>query len=124
MLMRSTDAMKDEQNRPDVSQADNAHMDKENQEHVGVEFRSPAQLKFALTNYAVRGGYQIYFEKSDRNRVINENVEEREELLVQGGRKCKSPKVRTRKASERINCIKLSKIVLDADGGGSSKDPA
>ncbi|KAL4567396.1 hypothetical protein LXL04_022980 [Taraxacum kok-saghyz] len=79
-----------EKNGHDVNQADHAHMDEENQEQVGVEFRDhdptadwremkpelgecyepPAQLRIALTNFAVRGGYQIYFEKSDRNRVI------------------------------------------------------
>ncbi|KAL4574381.1 hypothetical protein LXL04_021210 [Taraxacum kok-saghyz] len=36
MLMRSIDAMRDEQNRPDVIQADHAHMDEENQEHIIV----------------------------------------------------------------------------------------
>ncbi|KAL4592317.1 hypothetical protein LXL04_005308 [Taraxacum kok-saghyz] len=103
MLLRSIDAMGNEQNGPDVNQADHAHMDEENEEQVGVEFRvhdptanwremkpqlgecydSPAQIRFALTNYAVRGGYQIYFEKSDRNRVIakcgSKNREKEEE---------------------------------------------
>ena len=35
MLMRSINAMGDEQNGPDVNQADHAHMDEENQEQVG-----------------------------------------------------------------------------------------
>ena len=33
MLFRSIDAMGDEQNGPDVNQADHAHMDEENEEH-------------------------------------------------------------------------------------------
>ncbi|KAL4589599.1 hypothetical protein LXL04_002507 [Taraxacum kok-saghyz] len=32
MLLRSIDAMGDEQNRPDVNQADHAHMDEENEQ--------------------------------------------------------------------------------------------
>ncbi|XP_023733993.1 uncharacterized protein LOC111881835 [Lactuca sativa] len=37
---------------------------------LGDCYESPAQLRFALTNYAVHGGYQLYFEKRDRVRVI------------------------------------------------------
>ncbi|CAI9273729.1 unnamed protein product [Lactuca saligna] len=66
------------------------HLEDENGLEVGVEFRvhdptvkwnqmkptvgelyeSPAQLRFALTNYAVANGYQLWFMKSDKSRVI------------------------------------------------------
>ncbi|CAI9297233.1 unnamed protein product [Lactuca saligna] len=37
---------------------------------LGDVFESPAQLKFCVTNYAVNGGYQIYFQKSDNRRIV------------------------------------------------------
>ncbi|XP_052623081.1 uncharacterized protein LOC128128204 [Lactuca sativa] len=37
---------------------------------LGDVFESPAQLKFYVTNYAVNGGYQIYFQKSDNRRIV------------------------------------------------------
>nr|KAJ0227058.1 hypothetical protein LSAT_V11C100029720 [Lactuca sativa] len=89
VLRRSIDGMVDDGDIPGVQQKEHAHLDEDN-EDVGVEYRvhdpnvdwkeirprlgdcyeSPAQLRFALTNYAVHGGYQLYFEKSDRVRVI------------------------------------------------------
>ncbi|XP_023734539.1 uncharacterized protein LOC111882401 [Lactuca sativa] len=81
--------MVDDGDIPGVQQKEHAHLDEDN-EDVGVEYRvhdpnvywkemrprlgdcyeSLAQLRFVLTNYAVHGGYQLYFEKSDRVRVI------------------------------------------------------
>ena len=37
---------------------------------VGDVFESPTQLKYCVTNYAVSGGYEIYFEKSDSKRIV------------------------------------------------------
>ncbi|XP_052624469.1 uncharacterized protein LOC128132213 [Lactuca sativa] len=37
---------------------------------LGYVFESPAQLKFCVTNYAVNGGYQIYFQKSYNKRIV------------------------------------------------------
>lgn len=36
----------------------------------GECYESPTQLQFALTNYQIHNGYQFYFEKSDRVKVI------------------------------------------------------
>ncbi|CAI9284709.1 unnamed protein product [Lactuca saligna] len=36
---------------------------------VGELYESPAQLRFALTNYAVANGYQLWFMKSDKSRI-------------------------------------------------------
>ncbi|KAL4583189.1 hypothetical protein LXL04_007755 [Taraxacum kok-saghyz] len=64
-------------------------------------------------------------ENKEREEVLEqEGKKEREEVLEQEGKKCNRPNVRTRKPSERINRIKLRKIVPDADGGGSSKEQA
>nr|KAJ0191807.1 hypothetical protein LSAT_V11C800426050 [Lactuca sativa] len=102
ILRRSIDGMVDDGDIPGVQQKEHAHLDEDN-EDVGVEYRvhdpnvdwkemrpqlgdcyeSLAQLRFDLTNYVVHGGYQLYFEKSDRvrdiakcgsgNRDINDN---------------------------------------------------
>ncbi|XP_052621924.1 uncharacterized protein LOC128127496 [Lactuca sativa] len=37
---------------------------------VGDMFESPAQLKFCIQNYGVSNGYQIYFEKCDKTRLV------------------------------------------------------
>ncbi|CAI9298501.1 unnamed protein product [Lactuca saligna] len=37
---------------------------------LGDVFKLPAQLKFCVTNYAVNGGYQLYFQKSDNRRIV------------------------------------------------------
>ncbi|CAI9299453.1 unnamed protein product [Lactuca saligna] len=37
---------------------------------LGDVFESPVQLKFCETNYAVNGGYQRYFQKSDNRRIV------------------------------------------------------
>nr|KAJ0211097.1 hypothetical protein LSAT_V11C400226380 [Lactuca sativa] len=37
---------------------------------LGDVFETPTQLKFCVTNYAVNGGYQIYFQKSDNRRIV------------------------------------------------------
>nr|KAJ0194875.1 hypothetical protein LSAT_V11C700363950 [Lactuca sativa] len=82
ILRRSINGMVDDGDIPGVQQKEHAYLDEDN-EDVGVEYRvhdpnvdwkemrprfgdcyeSPAQLRFALTNYAVHGGYQLYFEK-------------------------------------------------------------
>nr|KAJ0204843.1 hypothetical protein LSAT_V11C500295260 [Lactuca sativa] len=82
ILRRSIDGMVDDGDIPGVQQNEHAHLD-EDDENVGVEYRahdpnmrprlgdyyeSPGKLMFSLTNYAVHGGYQLYFEKSDRVR--------------------------------------------------------
>ncbi|CAI9288895.1 unnamed protein product [Lactuca saligna] len=82
ILRRSIDGTVDDGDIPGVQQNEHAHLD-EDDEDVGVEYwvhdpnvdwkemrprlgdcyESPAQLRFALTNYAIHGGYQLYFEK-------------------------------------------------------------
>ena len=37
---------------------------------VGECYESPSQLRFALTNYVVAKGWQLWFMKTDRHRVI------------------------------------------------------
>lgn len=37
---------------------------------LGEFYESPAQLRFALTNYAVSQGYQLWFMKSDKSRLL------------------------------------------------------
>lgn len=90
LLRSGIDRMKADTGEPDSKETEQPHINEVNQEHLGVEYRvhdpsmpwdemrpvlgdcyeSPEQLKFALTNYAVKNGYQLYFEKSDRIRVI------------------------------------------------------
>lgn len=80
----------DDNNQPGVNDVEHGHIPEANDGEIGVEFRvhdpnqlwsetrlelgecyeSPAQLRFALTNHVVHNGYGIYFEKSDRLRVI------------------------------------------------------
>ncbi|CAI9267739.1 unnamed protein product [Lactuca saligna] len=81
----------DEADVEDIHQEEleHEHLEDENGLEVGVEFRvhdptvkwnqmkptvgelyeSPAQLRFALTNYAVANGYQLWFMKSDKSRI-------------------------------------------------------
>ncbi|KAL4560719.1 hypothetical protein LXL04_032873 [Taraxacum kok-saghyz] len=93
-LLRSViDRMRADTGEPDLKETEQPQINEVNQEQVGVEYRvhdssmpwdemrpvledcyeSPEQLKFALTNYAVKNGYQLYFEKSDRIRIIAKN---------------------------------------------------
>ena len=37
---------------------------------LGELYESPDQLRFALTNYAVANGLQLWFKKSDKSRLI------------------------------------------------------
>nr|KAJ0198923.1 hypothetical protein LSAT_V11C600306500 [Lactuca sativa] len=81
----------DEADVEDIHQEEleHEHLEDENGLEVGVEFRvhdptvkwnqmkptagelyeSPAQLRFALTNYVVANGYQLWFMKSDKSRI-------------------------------------------------------
>ncbi|KAL4572632.1 hypothetical protein LXL04_019412 [Taraxacum kok-saghyz] len=80
-----------EDNEPDVRQeVEHEHIEEENELDVGAEYKvhdptvkwdkmkpilgelyeSPAQLRFALTNYAVSNGYQLCFMKSDKSRLL------------------------------------------------------
>ncbi|XP_023738192.1 uncharacterized protein LOC111886191 [Lactuca sativa] len=90
MLRRTLDGMGDDDQEVGVKDPEHDHIDDQNDGEVGVEYRvhdpnihwkqmkpvvgecyeSPAQLRFALTNYAVANGYQLWFMKSDRHRVI------------------------------------------------------
>ncbi|CAH1435250.1 unnamed protein product [Lactuca virosa] len=89
ILRRSIDGMVANEDNPGGQQHEHVHLD-EDDENVGIEYtvhdpnvdwkemrpqlgdcyESPAQLRFALTNYAIHGGYQLDFEKSDRVMVI------------------------------------------------------
>ncbi|KAL4566141.1 hypothetical protein LXL04_030251 [Taraxacum kok-saghyz] len=90
LLRSGIDRMRADQTQHDVKGTEHPHINEVNQEQVGVEYmihdptmasdqmrlvlgdcyESPEQLKFDLTNYDVKNGYQVYFEKSDRLRVI------------------------------------------------------
>lgn len=92
MLKNNQFERDDEADVEDIHQEEleHEHLEDENGLEVGVEFRvhdptvkwnqmkptvgelyeSPAQLRFALTNYAVANGYQLWFMKSDKSRVI------------------------------------------------------
>lgn len=90
MLRIGIDGMGDDHNRTDIEEAKHRHIPKVNDEKVGVEYRvldpnqhwkklkhevgecyeSLTKLRFALTNYDVHNGYQIYFENCDRVRII------------------------------------------------------
>ncbi|CAI9296208.1 unnamed protein product [Lactuca saligna] len=37
---------------------------------LGMKFANPMQLKLCLTNYAVKNGYDLWYEKSDHNRLL------------------------------------------------------
>ncbi|CAI9288482.1 unnamed protein product [Lactuca saligna] len=37
---------------------------------LGMKFANPMQLKLCLTNYAVKNGYELWYEKSDHNRLL------------------------------------------------------
>ncbi|CAH1434397.1 unnamed protein product [Lactuca virosa] len=82
ILRRSIHGMIHDGDIPGGQQNEHAHLDDDDKDD-GVEYRmrdpnvdwkemrprlgdcyeSPTQLRFALTNYAVHGGYQLYFEK-------------------------------------------------------------
>ncbi|KAL4576352.1 hypothetical protein LXL04_012444 [Taraxacum kok-saghyz] len=88
LLRSGIDRMRADETQSRVKETEHPHINEVNQEQVGVEYRihdsimawdkmkpilcdcyeSPEQLKFALTNYAVKIGYQLYFEKSDKLR--------------------------------------------------------
>ncbi|CAI9302433.1 unnamed protein product [Lactuca saligna] len=90
MLRRILDGLGDDDQEVGVKDLEHDHVDDQNNGEVGVEYRvhdpdihwkqmkpvvgecyeSPSQLRFALTNYAVANGYQLWFMKSDRHRVI------------------------------------------------------
>ncbi|CAI9284732.1 unnamed protein product [Lactuca saligna] len=90
MLRRTLDGMGDDDHEVGVKDPEHDHIDDQNNGEVGVEYRvhdpnihwkqmkpvvgecyeSPAQLRFALTNYVVANGYQLWFMKTDRHRVI------------------------------------------------------
>ncbi|KAL4583184.1 hypothetical protein LXL04_007750 [Taraxacum kok-saghyz] len=77
------------------------------------------------TDQIVRNMIECGYQQHEIDETLQkEGKKEREEVLEQEGKKCNRPNVRTRKPSERINRIKLRKIVHDADGGGSSKEQA
>ncbi|KAL4582793.1 hypothetical protein LXL04_007352 [Taraxacum kok-saghyz] len=85
LLRSGIDRMRADTSQPESNETEHPHFNE-----VGVEYRvhdpsmawdqmrpvlgdyyeSTEQLKFALTNYAVKNGYQLYFEKRDRIRVI------------------------------------------------------
>ncbi|XP_023766738.1 uncharacterized protein LOC111915301 [Lactuca sativa] len=37
---------------------------------LGMKFANPMQLKLCLTNYVVKNGYDLWYEKSDHNRLL------------------------------------------------------
>nr|KAJ0191163.1 hypothetical protein LSAT_V11C800434850 [Lactuca sativa] len=37
---------------------------------LGMKFANPMQLKLCITNYAVKNGYDLWYEKSDHNRLL------------------------------------------------------
>ncbi|KAL4582631.1 hypothetical protein LXL04_007188 [Taraxacum kok-saghyz] len=90
LLRSGIDRMRADTSQPESNETEHPHFNEVNEEHVGVEYRVhdpsmawdqmrpilgdcyefPEQLKFVLTNYAFKNGYQLYFENSDRIRVM------------------------------------------------------
>nr|KAJ0213488.1 hypothetical protein LSAT_V11C400185940 [Lactuca sativa] len=70
MLRRTLDGMGDDDKEGEYRVHDPDIHWKQMKHVVGECYGSPSQLRFALTNYAVANGYQLWFIKSDRHRVI------------------------------------------------------
>ncbi|KAL4579814.1 hypothetical protein LXL04_015981 [Taraxacum kok-saghyz] len=61
----------------------NPHMDWDNMVPViGMQFSNPAELKELLANYAVKHGYPLWFEKTDKNRILVNCGQNREKNVL------------------------------------------